>query len=303
MKKAPDDQSELGHPEAPLEHSQKPGVTLEFEKLAAYIETDLWSRFQTRLWKVVASVLTGVAIAGLLGIPYYIRSEIEARLQTQSKLYSDRLDEVAAYAKALSLLQSEYDSEISRLKFDANSLIPILSNKEDSKSIQKPSELLNNLVSEPDFSLVVKGGPMVGSVFHMLPIEALKMVVAKRSVRIVGNAGFRGAGGFSEEHPVLDGTLGGSLKDFKYRIAIIEALRRTIDSVDDAMLQAGGVNETEKRIAELKVVSLKDDIVMATFRAALREIAAGDFLDDQEKKDFERFGIIYTPSIFKKAQP
>jgi hypothetical protein len=71
-------------------------------------------------------------------------------------LYSDRLDEVAAYAKTLSLLQSEYDSEISRLKFDANSLIPILSNKEDSKSIQKLSELLNNLVSEPDFSLVIK---------------------------------------------------------------------------------------------------------------------------------------------------
>src|SRR5260370_9772903 len=144
MKKGPEDESEVGHAGARLEHSQKPGVTLEFEKLAAYIETDLWSRFQTRLWKVVAIVLTGVAIAGLLGIPYYIRSEIQARLQTQSKLYSDRLDEVAAYATAWSLLQSENDSEISRLKFDANSLIPILSNKEDSKSIQNPSKLLNN---------------------------------------------------------------------------------------------------------------------------------------------------------------
>jgi hypothetical protein len=49
------------------------------------------------------------------------------------------------------------------------------------------------------------------------------------------------------------------------------------------MLKVGGVNETERRIAELKVVSLHSDVFVPAFEAALKDITAGEFLNDEEK--------------------
>src|SRR6266545_409113 len=50
-----------------------PSLTPETWELLEY---RIWSRFRTKLWTAVGAFLTAVGLAGLLGIPAYIRGEI-----------------------------------------------------------------------------------------------------------------------------------------------------------------------------------------------------------------------------------
>jgi hypothetical protein len=280
-------------------------VSVEFEKLTGYIETDLWSRFQARLWKVVAAFLTVVAIAGFLGIPYYIKSEISARLESQAKTFGDRVEEIAAYSKLSTILQSQYDSALYGLRSDADVAIIALQGKEKEAKDQKrfpsmnsPSALLNQLMSEPDLFIVTNGGIMATQIFHFLSQDQLKIQVALPKGRIIENAGISGSGGYGEPHPVLDGTLGGILQDLKFRIAVLVSLHDSIRAVDEALLRAGDTSDIEKRIAAIKVTALQGDIAAPAFRSKLKAVLDGQFLSQDDKDKFEKARRLYLPPPF-----
>jgi hypothetical protein len=51
----------------PATNSSK--LEISRDDLLKYIELDLWSRFQGRLWAMAAIFVTAVSIAGVLGVP------------------------------------------------------------------------------------------------------------------------------------------------------------------------------------------------------------------------------------------
>jgi hypothetical protein len=280
-------------------------LLIKSDELLKYIEVDLWGRFQARLWKVVAAFLTLVTIAGLLGIPYYIKSEISNRLAAQAKTYSDRLEDIAAFSKLLALLTAEQQAHSFSLKADIELVIAELARDNASaqgtnatgahSSMNNPTQLLNELISRPDITTAIDARFMTP--FNFISPEDLKKKIDLPRMFVVENRGFTGAGAFSEPHPVLDGTLGGFLDDIKYRIVVLSAFNSAIERVNNELLRLGGATDLDKRVANAKVVGLEAQLSTPAFQDGIKQIMGKTFLTDDEKKKFRTVYALYCPKI------
>ena len=286
------------------EAANEPVVRTELSKddLLKYVELDLWGRFQDRLWKVVGIVLTIFTIVGLLGIPYYIRNEVNSTLQKQAADFKQRTDAILAYSKLLASLTAHYDSERYRFDADVYRLIDAVKKwrsesgqPQTQNRFDDPEEFLAQLASRTDFSKVVEGSLLMTRGLTTVPEDLKGKRLQPRTSYMVENKGISGAGGYSETHPVRNGTYEGSLRDLRFRIVKLEALRRAIIASQTRLLTLGGVTELEKQVETVRVKSLES----TEFNDALaREIAvlANSFLGDEDRKEFTRVQSLYLPT-------
>jgi len=274
---------------------------LSKDDLLKYVELDLWNRFQERLWKVVGVFLTLVTVVGLLGVPYYIKSEVTAHLQKREKEFTDKTDEMVAYSKLLAVLRARYDSE--RYRFDGDMLRVVSALAEARKSgpdtakksprFNDPENELVALVSRHDFAQVTEGSFMAGEAFVVPPEMKDKNLVPPTTITIE-NKGVVGAGGYMETHPVRNGTYGGIIKDLRYRIVVLEGLRRAIDSLQEKMLSLGGTSVLERRVQVVRVNSIEATEFHDLFSDEMASIAKA-FLTADEQKEFAQLQSLYVP--------
>lgn len=283
-----------------------------------YVELELWSRFESKLWKFVGAFLTCVTVAGFLGIPYYIRSEISSRLQEQAKTYSDRLETIAAEAKLIAILRSEFDSQVYAIRSEADFVIGRLEQikHEVTEKAPKPADgkdaelpapwnrmndpirLMTQLVSLRDVTTIAEkdSGVFIREVFSMEEAARTIKVSDPRvySIEIVGFGG--NASMSTSSHPVLDGTLGGYVADLKYRILVAASIKKALDRLNDDLLQIGGAEALDKRLASVKVSALEVDVSRPAFQGALTALSES-FLTPEERKKFESITGLYVPGV------
>jgi len=276
-------------------------VELSKDDLLKYVELDLWGRFQERLWKVVGIILTGITVIGFLGVPYYIRNEVRATLQTQATEFKNNTNEIRAYAKLLAIATAQYESE--RIRFDAQVYRLIdavkhtraeLRQKKPEFIINDPEEILARLVSRPDFSKVVTGSLMSKTELFSVPGEFKDKKLLPPTAFVVENKGLSGSGGYSEMHPVRDGSYAGALQDLRFRIVALEARRKTLDALQEKLVTLGGVTDIEKQVESVREKSIETTYYSDVFTKEMMQVA-NSFLSSADKKAFERAQSLYLP--------
>ncbi len=98
-------------------------IPISRDDLLKYVELDLWSRFRERLWGVLATFLTLITVAGYLGVPYYIRSEMDRRLTEQQATFARRMAEAVTYSELLSMTAVRYHEARFELQKDMALLV------------------------------------------------------------------------------------------------------------------------------------------------------------------------------------
>jgi hypothetical protein len=283
------------------DQAEASGVPVELSKddLLKYVEIDLWERFQERLWKVVGIGLTVITIIGFLGVPYYIKNEMNNALRQQALDFRQRTDAILSQAKLLSVLTTRYNSERSRFDTDVYRLIEAIGKfRAESKGeapkyrSYAPEDELTQLISRSDFSRVVDGSAPMAIELFSVPNDLRGKTLMPPTVYIDERMGLQGAGGYRENHPVRDGAYEGAIRDLRFRMVALEALRRAIASSQDGLLALGGVTEIEKRVETVRVKSLESTEFSDSMRKEVASIA-DSFLNDEEKAEFARFQSLY----------
>jgi len=267
--------------------------------LLKYVELDLWQRFQERLWRVVGIVLTTVTVVGVLGVPYYITSEVNEALREQSLDFKNRTEAILSQAKLLAVLTARYDSERYRFDTDVYRLIEAIEKHRAENGGEQPEHRFNDpadelaqLVSRVDFAKVVDGSGLMTQGLFEQPSDLDGKQLLPPTAHLVENRGLQGSGGYREPHPVRDGTYEGALRDLRFRIVTIEALRRAIASSKDRLIALGGVTEIEKRVETVRVKALESTEFSEALGREVTDLANG-FLSDEEKAEFARVQSLY----------
>ena len=278
-------------------------VPLELSKddLLKYVELDLWNRFQERLWKAVGIVLTVITVVGLLGIPYYIKSEVSATLQKQAVDFKRRTDEILTYAKLLAIQSAQYDSQRYRFDADVYRLIDAIKRdrgsetreEQEKRRFNDPVNELAKLISRQDFSQVTQGS-IVSSTLFATPAELKGKHLMPPTAYIVENKGLSGSGGYVENHPVKNGTYEGSLTDLRFRIVVLEGLRRAVAFSQGKPMELGGVTDVDRRVETVRVKTLESAEFNIAFAKELGT-QANQFLTEDEKLEFARVQQFYIP--------
>lgn len=282
---------------------------LSKDDLLKYIELDLWGKFQERLWKVVGIALTIFTVVGLLGIPYYIKGEVSNTLQKQAADFKQRTEAILVYAKLIATLTVQYDSERYRFDADVYRLIDAIKKSRE----QRPASLydrfngivveLTHLVSGKDFSGVVEAPAIMTRLRFDIPNDLKGKQWLPPTVHIVENKGFKASGSYTEVHPIRDGSYEGSIKDLRFRIVTLEALRRAIASSQEKLLTLGGATEMERRVETVRVKSLESTEFSDSLAKEVTALA-NNFLNDKEKREFARFQSLYLQGeAFKYQAP
>jgi hypothetical protein len=162
--------------------------------------------------------------------------------------------------------------------------------------INDPANLLNDMISDLDLHSLVDSdstSSRAQAFYHVndndktIQLHMPKMlIVESRVLETTGTVGRR--------YPVLDGTLGGFLKDLKYRITVLGSLKKAMDQVRDQMLELGGINDVDKRVASVKVAV----IGIQSFGSSFKKTLISDkekFLTKEQKKEFEEIESLYIP--------
>ncbi|MBC8031845.1 MAG: hypothetical protein H7Z16_17310 [Pyrinomonadaceae bacterium] len=271
---------------------------LSKEDLLKYVELDLWSKFQERLWKLVGLFLTIVTVIGLLGIPYYIRNEVTGHLQQREKEFTDKTDQILAYSKLLAILRARYDSE--RYRFDGEVLRIAAALEEqqgnqisdNAPSLLSPGNELVSLISRADFAEVVGSSPIASRPLEV-PENLKNVKLLPATIVTLERKGSALASGDKELHPIRNGTFHGLIKDLRYRIVVLEALRRSILSLEEGMVSLGGGTDLAKRLEVLRVNTLESRDFQGAFANELSSIA-GNFLTKSEQAQFAQYQDLYT---------
>jgi hypothetical protein len=270
---------------------------IDREDLVKYIELDLWSRFQTRLWTVVAGAVTVAAVAGVFGVPFYIKSEINQRLVKQTTEFDNRTREIFAYSKLLSLLSARYSVQLAAFHADALRLAGALEKRgtqkdgESSFIAGERSRGLIGLATRTDFADVIDERSISRHAFFLEGTEGTEQLYSPVYLTYE-NRGISGSGGYSEPHPVLDGSLAGALRDLRFRIVVLEALRRSMVAVERQLLTVGGATKVDNEIEAVRAGALEKDVFVASFEANLNDVA-GRFLFDEDRKKFKEASVLY----------
>ena len=281
---------------------EKPGNSTELltvgrSELINYIELDLWSKFQARLWKTVAGVLTLAAIGGVFGVPYYIRNEINARLQRQTEDFDHRTREVFAYSKLLALLSAKYATHLALLQADVLRLATALetAERDDPKSdaiwTRGRSQELLSLAARSDFGSLIDGGVVSRQALMLRKDEGSRKLFPP-VVLAYENRGLTGGGGYTEPHPVLDGTLEGAVRDLQFRIVVLESLRRSMDSVQRGLLALGGSTKLDGEFEAVRSEALEKDVFAAAFSSSINEISM-KLLAEEDRARFRDASALY----------
>jgi hypothetical protein len=274
---------------------------LSKDDLLKYVELDLWRRFQERLWKIVGIVLTMVTVVGFLGVPYYIKNEVSDTLQKQATDFKQRTDAILSQAKLLTILTAQYDSERYRFDSDVYRLIDAIKKFRAASGTEQPKHRFNDpeeelaqLISRRDFSKVVDGSAMMTRGVFAVPKDLKEQRILPQTSYMVENRGLQGSGGYSETHPVRNGTYEGAIRDLRFRVVALEVLRRTIAASQDKLLALGGVTEIERRVETVRVKSLEST---EFGEAAIKELAAvaNSFLSHDDQREFARVQSLYLP--------
>jgi len=194
------------------------------EDFLRYIEIDLWNRFQRRLWSLVAITLSIAALAGLLGIPYYIRSQIERQFEEQRERLKTRSDDVIATSVAIAWRNAQSN----RSRADLHSHVTTL------QGIIQPLLMVSSdaawiLSDRLSVVNVADRVALVSALNEWKPDEHLLAV--RFAPEVVPGVGSNSKL-FYVPHPVLDGTVEGAVKDLRFRLVELAAWEQAMAALE-----------------------------------------------------------------------
>jgi hypothetical protein len=283
---------------APAVPTETVRTELSKDDLLKYVELDLWNRFQERLWKIVGVVLTVVTVAGLLGVPYYIRVQVNNTLQQQAKDFENRTGEMLAYSKLIAVLNAQYNSERYRFDGDVYRIVAALREGVTDPSVGlgvglSSADQLISLVSGEDFQKVTENSYMTTPAFWV-PTELRNKKLVPPTTITMENRGPTGSGGgFRQAHPVRDGSYDGCIRDLRYRIVILESLRKAMIVLQEKLLTLGGSSELAKRVELVRIKSIEASDFNESFGKEV-DLIANRFLNEKERQEFAQLQEMYT---------
>lgn len=273
--------------------SDDPKLAISREDLLKYIEIDLWSRFQVRLWTLLGAFLTIVSLASLLGVPYYIRSEINERLAEQKTAFESRSSEILTYAKLLNVLsvrfgvaQAEIELRIADLTGGIRQYAREHRSSPHEASLKTLISGLDLLASRTRFTvaedLVVAPAAVAG-----LQVLSPQFLVSRSPI----------GGSSAATHPVRDGTIRGALRDLRFRIVEFELYRQALDQAWIEFSQLGGAanaSESEKRQDAVAVDSLYDQVFSARYQTLRKGAGPAKLLNPTELESYKEYAELYS---------
>ena len=290
--------------------STEPQYSVSREDWTKFVEMDLWSRFQGRLWKLVAGFLTVVALAGIFGIPYFIRTEINDGLQETKRAFAEQEDALVSYSKLLDLLQLQYSDERASLTSDAYALI----RNTDNALAKLPKQQRDIFNFGPTTHWWYSRGVPVGIVDRGLDrtgeqdISPTVMLLDPKSPfsrlevtepAVVYTEGTSRNLSLAESlpHPIRDGTFLGELKDILYRSVYLRADEVTMKSLRSDLLSTARENQPGQRTPTVE--SLYNYVYLPRFKTNL-DAAIKTQLDKEQAAELGKYLKLYNwPSLLE----
>lgn len=284
----------MSEPE-PLEVSRE----LDRDDLLRFIELDLWSRFQSRMWGVVSTVLVLVSIGGLFGVPYYINNEISARLEKNTQEFERRNREILQTIKLLGIVSNRYNQElaVTRQKvfvlLDGIAAYNASQPKEEEKISDWIVQEIEPLAWRPDLANLEN--QFIDPFMNLPdPMGNIKVVPGERIVLELAVP--TGAVRSQHGHPIQNGSLEGALRDIQFRIIAIQAYQKTMNLLNQHLLELGGSTILGRREEVVGVASLLDSKFTPDYKKQI-DVLATNSLDKDEQKKFSEVRHLYEISL------
>jgi len=270
------------------------GIQITRDDLLKYVELDLWSRFSVRLWGALAAFLTLIAVAGFLGVPYYIRSEMDQRLREQEAAFAHRTAEAITYSELLIMAVVRYHEARFEVEKDMAMLLGTLQSYRSSL----PSNDTN--VRPLDFVLqdLTQARSLTDYTAAVDSLEAhISANLAKQKLDFAGSITqsvrtVQGVAPITTSHPVQNGTLLGAVRDIRFQLLELEAYRRALADVESDLSTLGAVSPLERRQSRATLVALQHEAFSSRY-AAHRAQLSKEFLTGESLQAWASSNDIY----------
>ena len=280
-----------------MEEIQKSDDSKQFslskDEFQEYIETTLWSKFQSRLWKIVSVFLTIITVAGVFGIPYYISNEINKKLSKVEQEFSTKRKDILNNSKLLNLLsvlEERKKIELSNISLRLYNEIELLQERDstiDSWTMEEITATLKMVAYEgkiynlqaQDFRWIIDSTLLTTQV---LPSQKIRVEAITPTGSTTAAFG----------HPFNDGTIGGILEDIKIRLSNLEVLREIIVEVELEMLAVGSKDELEEMQDKLLIKAAIDEKYISRYDTLLNK-SLFKYFDKERLEEIKRYNHLY----------
>ena len=267
-------------------------------ELLRYVELELWSRFSAKLWRGFGLVVAVAAVAGLLGVPYYIRSELSSHLMEVQNTFAKRTEILLQYGKLLSLLSTTYSVK----KLELTQQVVLTNQAIDSLLARQIDEELRGQLkgardyltqaawweeyAHPEVSprdLIAISLPRT-DMYREVKILPHKRITAEERI------GGMMVAGTSFPHAVNDGTLRGVMMDTKFRVAHLLAYRLALKDLRGKIVEYD--DDASKPEQELNIAIIYNEEFQPAYEGHLDKVAS-ELLVRGEREKFEQYGYLY----------
>jgi hypothetical protein len=242
-------------------------IELDAKRYVDFIEVDLWSRFQKRLWTLVAAITTVVGLAGIFGLPVIIENKVNSLFTQRSKQFDENIDHYFALYRTYFLLEvmaneyrSRFQADIAAVTSFLTTHTPPTTSDDDKEAASRKfaygriAEGLTSLVSQRDAS------KSLGSDMTMNDLRATTYLSSDIDIPIsekvrLEMSSLSGSAASSFVHPFRNGKLTAFITDIQLRLAILAAFEKSINALREEILTLGSSTSIGKSAKKLEVES------------------------------------------------
>ncbi|WP_122034655.1 hypothetical protein [Aliivibrio sp. EL58] len=280
-------------------------VTIDSNEYKTLLETQLWERTKQRVWTLIGAILIIVSILGYLGLNTYIDAKIAKQTEKAQESFKKETERTLFYSKSLALLNAQYTVALSEFRKDIahiqnvseqNHRMAFLLSQEKGTPVSshdvlsmKLQLLLRQLIVRTDFTPIIaqKIDPvsLIDGNKHS-PFGGRKDVI----IEVYKS---NGSSYQLSAHPILNGSLVGSILDIKYRIVVLHALSKTYGEFESEFL-GGSHNPSVPFYGASDFYQLE---LEKRYKKYAMSIAEG-YLSKSELTDFKEHFDLYSASYF-----
>lgn len=280
-------------------------ISVDLNEYRELLEIKVWEKIKSRIWGLIGTVLLIVSVLGFLGLNSYIDGKISKATEKAQIEFKKSTERNLFFAKSLALLNAQYSVALNEFRRDVNYLLRVSKGRNwDAYQMSKAKGgvvtahdvlsielqmLLRQLIARADFTPIFKQkiDPM-----QMLDGKEHSPFTEPKDV-IIEVYKSNGSSYQLSTHPILDGSLGGSILDLKYRIMVLHAFKDTYKEFKSEFLSG----KTDISIPFYGASDFYQKYLEDRYKVNVLKIASS-YLSDSELKAFKKYFDLYDIDYF-----
>jgi hypothetical protein len=280
-------------------------ISIDLNEYQELLEIKVWEKIKNRVWGLIGSVLVIISILGYLGLSSYIDGKISKATEKAQVEFKKSTERSLFFAKNLALLNAQYTVALNEFRKDITYLLRVSKGRNwdayqmskaqgspvtahDVLSIQLKM-LLRQLVVRDDFAPI-----------FAQKIDLMKMLDGKEHSPFTESKDViieiyksNGSSYQLSAHPILNGSLGGSILDLKYRIMVLHAFKSTYKEFESEFLSG----KSDISIPFYGAADFYKQYLKERYKSNIDKISSS-YLSDSELKTFNKYFDLYNIDYF-----